>query len=94
MNAKIGKKIGTVLLCAGFATVGSAWAGNCDGSSGQVESAASDRTQADASTIGADAGYVSRLDPKLYEYLHDPQIHKGDGLGQDFGSFAAVSAQR
>lgn len=87
-NAKIRKSIWTTLVCTGLATGGAAWATDCDVQSGDAKAATSGQSQANGSQDVTDAKPVSRLDPKLYSYLHDPKIHQSDGLGQNFGDFS------
>lgn len=86
-NTKISKTLRTALVCAGLATAGAVWAEDCNISAGQMEAAASGESQADILT---DVEPVSRIDPELYGYLHNAEMHRADGLGQDFGNFATA----
>ena len=92
-NAKIIKSIWTALVFvfAGLATGGGAWAADCNVGSGDTQAAPSDRPQSDGLQDGTDAKPISRLDPELYSYLHDPQLHHSDGLGQDSGDFSGAT---
>ena len=90
-NAKISKTLRTALACAAFATAGAVWAEDCNINGGEMEAAASDGSQTDGMI---DVGPVNRLDPELYTYLHDPRVHRGDGLGQDFGNIVRTADER
>lgn len=90
-NAKIRKSIWTALVCTGLATGGGAWAADCNVRSGDTKAAPSDRTQSDSLQDGTDAKPISRLDPELYSYLHDPQLHQSDDLGQNFGDSSGAT---
>jgi hypothetical protein len=92
MNAKVKttRLIQTALLCAGFFAGNAAWSGNCGEDATTAQAGTSDPDQAGAQTVAMDSPPVSRLDPELYSYLHDPEIHRIDKLGEDFGDFSAA----
>jgi hypothetical protein len=94
MNTSVtfSKTVRTALVCAGLATAGAAWAADCDINAGDT-AAASARSQAAAVSNTTAAKPVSRLDPELYRYLHDPQLHPVDGLGESFGNYAVIVSE-
>jgi hypothetical protein len=90
-NAKIRRTVSTALLCAGLASTGGAWAEDCNIRGGEMEAAGPDGSQTEGLSNVADVKPISRLDPEFYSYLHDPELHKSDGLGQNFGDFSGAT---
>ncbi len=89
MNACISIKsiIRTTLLCTGLVASGVAWSGECFDQSGAEQKAAEERSQAETMTVAGDARTGRAIDPELYDYLHDAEIHEPDNLTRDYGRY-------
>jgi hypothetical protein len=73
-----------IALCAGLLVGGAVWA-TCAEDSAAADAAESDLSQADVASTPAGARSASLMETRLYEYLHDVDIHKVDTLG-DYGN--------
>lgn len=77
------KSVQAIALCTGLVVGGAVWA-TCPGNSAAAHPAASDPPQAGVPSTAGDARSASLMDPQLYGYLHDVNLHKLDTLG-DYG---------
>jgi hypothetical protein len=77
----------TTLLCTGLVAGGGAWSGECVDQTGAVQTAAEELSKAETMTVAGDTRTGRSIDPELYDYLHDADIHKPDNLSRDYGRY-------